>query len=226
MELKTAERSGSRQRFWGNQHADHPTTVYRLVSCHLAGRERRRRAAQTVAIDTDDIGGTVNGPAGPEAGVWVIAETDDFDTRYAKIVVTDDQGRYVVPDLAAGELSGLGARLRPRRLGEGRWPPRANVESRRERGAVAGRGAVVYPAAYWYSMMKVPQPQRGRARCRAASTNTSRRSRTCRASAAIRSASSRRARCRRSSASYRAITTRGCGAFSRAKRASRCSRPR
>src|SRR5688500_3238900 len=56
-------------------------------------------AAQAPAVDNDDIGGTVNGPAGPEAGVWVIAETEDFATRYAKIVVTDEQGRYVVPDL-------------------------------------------------------------------------------------------------------------------------------
>src|SRR5262249_54934218 len=57
--------------------------------------------AQTtaVAIDNDDIGGVVTGANGPEAGVWVIAETNDLPTRYAKIVVTDDQGRYVVPDL-------------------------------------------------------------------------------------------------------------------------------
>ena len=41
----------------------------------------------------------VNGPNGPEAGVWVIAETTDLPTRFAKMVVTDDQGRYVVPDL-------------------------------------------------------------------------------------------------------------------------------
>src|SRR5262245_56548987 len=57
--------------------------------------------AQTpaVAIDADDIGGVVTGPNGPEAGVWVIAETNDLPTKYAKIVVTDDQGRYVLPDL-------------------------------------------------------------------------------------------------------------------------------
>src|SRR5229473_6490817 len=56
--------------------------------------------AQTaVTIDADDIGGVVTGPHGPEAGVWVIAETRDLPTRYAKMVVTDDQGRYVVPDL-------------------------------------------------------------------------------------------------------------------------------
>ena len=31
--------------------------------------------------------------------MWVIAETTDLPDRYAKMVVTDDQGRYVVPDL-------------------------------------------------------------------------------------------------------------------------------
>src|SRR3954471_10251788 len=55
--------------------------------------------AATVAIDNDDIGGVVRGPNGPEAGVWVIAETHDLGVRYIKSVVTDDQGRYVVPDL-------------------------------------------------------------------------------------------------------------------------------
>ena len=57
------------------------------------------QAQTAVAIDQDDIGGVVTGPKGPEAGVWVIAETRDLPTRYAKMVVTDDQGRYVVPDL-------------------------------------------------------------------------------------------------------------------------------
>src|SRR5205809_5472450 len=56
-------------------------------------------AQTTVAIDNDDIGGVVTGPNGPEAGGWVIAETHDLGVRYIKIVVTDDQGRYVVPDL-------------------------------------------------------------------------------------------------------------------------------
>ena len=60
-------------------------------------------AQNTVAIDSDDIGGVVTGQNGPEAGVWVIAETTDLPTRYAKMVVTDDQGRYVVPDLPKGK---------------------------------------------------------------------------------------------------------------------------
>src|SRR5262245_50047087 len=52
-----------------------------------------------VRIDSDDIGGVVTGTKGPEAGVWVIAETTDLPTKFAKIVVTDDQGRYLLPDL-------------------------------------------------------------------------------------------------------------------------------
>ena len=45
-------------------------------------------AAQgTVSLDADDIGGTVTGPKGPEAGVWVIAETTSLPTRFVRIVV-------------------------------------------------------------------------------------------------------------------------------------------
>ena len=51
------------------------------------------------SIGSTDIGGVVTGPKGPEAGVWVIAETTDLPTRMSKTVVTDDQGRYVIPDL-------------------------------------------------------------------------------------------------------------------------------
>src|SRR5207245_295302 len=54
-----------------------------------------------VQIDSDDIGGVVASKNGPEAGVWVIAETAELGTRFAKIAVTDDRGRYVIPDLPA-----------------------------------------------------------------------------------------------------------------------------
>src|SRR6267142_4841751 len=56
-------------------------------------------AQQTVTVGATDIGGTVVSAAGPEAGAWVIAETTDLPTKFARIVVTDDQGRYLVPDL-------------------------------------------------------------------------------------------------------------------------------
>src|SRR3954462_11968208 len=57
------------------------------------------RSAVGVQVGPNDIGGVVTGPNGPEAGVWVIAETNDLPTKFVRIVVTDDQGRYLIPDL-------------------------------------------------------------------------------------------------------------------------------
>src|SRR5687767_15936845 len=65
----------------------------------------RQRPAATVALDPDDIGGVVTSTKGPEAGVWVIAETTDLPTKYAKMVVTDERGRYVVPGLPKATYS-------------------------------------------------------------------------------------------------------------------------
>src|SRR6185436_17857907 len=65
-------------------------------------------AAQTgsgINIGDSDLGGVVTSSAGPEAGVWVIAETAGLPTRYAKIVVTDDHGRYVIPSLPKATYS-------------------------------------------------------------------------------------------------------------------------
>src|SRR5947207_15743325 len=56
-------------------------------------------AATQIKIDADDIGGVVTGAKGPEAGVWVIGETRDLPTKYVKIVATDDQRRFVLPDM-------------------------------------------------------------------------------------------------------------------------------
>jgi len=47
-------------------------------------------SAERIQLDDDDIGGVVTGRSGPEAGVWVIAETDAFDSFFARIVVTDE----------------------------------------------------------------------------------------------------------------------------------------
>src|SRR6476646_5958784 len=70
-----------------------------------AGPRAQSAPATAVAIDADDIGGVVAGPNGPEAGVWVIAETRDLPVRYIKIVATDDRGRYVIPDLPRARYS-------------------------------------------------------------------------------------------------------------------------
>ena len=65
----------------------------------LLHRDTGLRANAVVSVDKDDIGGVVTSSKGPEAGVWVIAETTDLPTKYVKIVVTDDQGRYLIPEL-------------------------------------------------------------------------------------------------------------------------------
>ena len=41
------------------------------------------RVVTAQMIDGDDIGGVVTGQTGPEAGVWVIAETTELGTRFA-----------------------------------------------------------------------------------------------------------------------------------------------
>ena len=74
-------------------------SVALAIAAVSASVSRAEQAAAEVAIDPDDIGGVVTGPKGPEAGVWVIAETRDLPVRYIKSVVTDDRGRFVVPDL-------------------------------------------------------------------------------------------------------------------------------
>src|SRR5947209_7354653 len=70
-----------------------------LIAIAIPPAGAQQPAAPSVAIDSDDIGGVVRGPGGPEAGVWVIAETRELPVRFIRIVVTDDQGRYVIPDL-------------------------------------------------------------------------------------------------------------------------------
>src|SRR5205814_715499 len=56
------------------------------------------RAAQAPGVP-DYITGVVQSSQGPEAGVWVIAETSDLPTGFIKIVVTDDRGRFALPQL-------------------------------------------------------------------------------------------------------------------------------
>jgi hypothetical protein len=110
----------------------------------------------TVSIDQDDIGGVVTSSKGPEAGVWVIAETMDLPTRYAKMVVTDDRGRYVVPDLPKASyqlwVRGYGLVDSPKvRATPGKVVNLKAVVAPNEAAA-----AHYYPAIYWYSMMKIP----------------------------------------------------------------------
>jgi len=110
-----------------------------------------------IAIDSDDIAGVVTSPNGPEAGVWVIAETDDFETRYNKIVVTDDEGRYLLPDLPEASyrlwVRGYGL-LDSAKVNAGRG---TIVDLDTEIASDSQTAAEIYPAAYWYAMMKLPE---------------------------------------------------------------------
>ena len=59
----------------------------------------------TGSAGANDIAGVVTSANGPEAGVWVIAETTDLPTKFAKLVVTDDRGRFLIPDLPKANYS-------------------------------------------------------------------------------------------------------------------------
>src|ERR1041385_2262709 len=65
-----------------------------LVGMAVVAIGAQQQAGNAVAIDNDDIGGLVTSTKGPEAGVWVIAETRELPTRFARIVVPDHRGRY------------------------------------------------------------------------------------------------------------------------------------
>jgi hypothetical protein len=126
------------------------------VAGFLLANPARLEAQTRVAIDNDDIGGVVTGPHGPEAGVWVIAETRDLPTRYAKMVVTDDQGRYVVPDLPKAKyqvwVRGYGLIDSPKVDGiPGQQLNLTAVPAPNDAAA-----AQYYPAIYWFAMLKIP----------------------------------------------------------------------
>jgi hypothetical protein len=103
-----------------------------------------------------DISGTVTGPKGAEAGVWVIAETRELPTRYAKIVVTDDRGRYVIPELPTANydvwVRGYGLVDSPKKRGR----PGTTMNHTAVVAPNAKAAAEYYPAGYWYSLLKVP----------------------------------------------------------------------
>jgi hypothetical protein len=111
-----------------------------------------------VEIDPDDIGGVVRGPNGPEAGVWVIAETTDLPTKYAKMVVTDEVGRYLLPDLPQATYSiwvrGYGLVDSPQE----RSAPGRTLDLTAVVAPDAKAAAQYYPALYWYSMLRIPGP--------------------------------------------------------------------
>jgi len=127
------------------------TILYLVVS---AGAQQG--AAEAVRIDNDDLGGVVTGPKGPEAGVWVIAETNSLPTKYSKTVVTDDRGRYLLPDLPAANyvlwVRGYGLVDSPKvKTAPGKILYLTAVAAPNARAA-----AEYYPAGYWFSLIQAP----------------------------------------------------------------------
>src|SRR5207302_528707 len=128
------------------------TTTCLLAVC-LAGRPL---AAQVVPIGANDISGVVTGPNGPESGVWVIAETHDLPTKFVRIVVTDERGRYLIPDLPKATYAvwarGYGLVDSPKaQAAPGRVLNLTAVAAPNSRVA-----AQYYPAGYWFSLLRVP----------------------------------------------------------------------
>ena len=108
-------------------------------------------------VKNDEISGVVKSANGPEAGVWVIAETTDLPTRYSKEVVTDDRGRYLIPDLPAATYSvwarGYGLVDSPKV----QTKPGKQVDLAPTVAPDKKTAARYYPANYWYAMMTIPE---------------------------------------------------------------------
>ena len=110
-----------------------------------------------IELDADDIGGIVTSTQGPEAGVWVIAETTDLPTRFIRIVATDDEGRYVLPDLPEATYQVF---VRGYGLSDSARVPATPGQALNLDAVVAPdarAAAAVYPAAWWLSMMELPE---------------------------------------------------------------------
>ena len=120
--------------------------------------------AAVVRIDNDDVDGVITSANGPEAGVWVIAETSDLPTKFAKIVVTDDQKRYVLPDLPKANYSiwvrGYGLVDSPKV----KTVPGKILNLKAVVAPNAAAEAEYYPAIYWLISLACPDRTR---RCHA-----------------------------------------------------------
>src|SRR5215469_11093867 len=130
-----------------------------LIGFFAARSVRVAGQGQTVAapaIDNDDIGGVVTGAQGPEAGVWVIAETRNLPTRLIKSVVTDDRGRFLLPDLPKAEydvwVRGYGLVDSPKTKAS----PGKIVNIKAVAAPDKKAAAQYYPAQYWFALMQVP----------------------------------------------------------------------
>src|SRR5213593_4616111 len=126
------------------------------VGVALLGALTLAAARTNMQAGENDITGVVTGPNGPEAGVWVIAETTELPTKFVRIVVTDDRGRYLIPGLPTATydvwVRGYGL------VDSERQPdkPGRRLDLKAEVAPDARRAAQVYPAAWWLSTLTLP----------------------------------------------------------------------
>jgi hypothetical protein len=127
-----------------------------LLTAPSARLSAQQSTDPAIRIGNNDLGGVVTGPNGLEAGVWVIAETTDLPTEFAKIVVTDDRGRYVMPDLPKANyhvwVRGYGLVDSPKV----QTAPGKILDLQAVVAPNSAAAAEYYPAIYWYSMLKIP----------------------------------------------------------------------
>jgi hypothetical protein len=132
------------------------TSAALVVATVVTGVAARQGGSTSVDIDSDDIGGVVTSQKGPEAGVWVVALTRDLPTKYIKIVVTDDRGRYVLPDLPKGSyeiwVRGYGLVDSP----HVQSTPGSRLNLQAVVAPTAKAAAEYYPANYWYALLEPP----------------------------------------------------------------------
>ncbi|HEY1241831.1 MAG TPA: carboxypeptidase-like regulatory domain-containing protein [Bryobacteraceae bacterium] len=131
-------------------------TIGMVLTTVLAVTLASQPKSETVRVGSSDVGGVVTGAKGPEAGVWVIAETTGLPTKFVRIVVTDDQGRYLVPDLPKATFNvwvrGYGLVDSPKVTAT----PGQTVNLKAVAAADKKSAAEYYPAQYWFSLMQMP----------------------------------------------------------------------
>lgn len=137
--------------------------VFLLAACsgdnaeQQATQQTMPAASNSTTSETNNaIEGVVTSANGPEAGVWVIAETNDLGTRFARTVVTDEAGRYVVPDLPDASydvwVRGYGL-VDSAKVSA---TPGSTLDLDAVIAPDAAAAAEFYPAGYWYSLLEVP----------------------------------------------------------------------
>jgi hypothetical protein len=133
------------------------STSYLGVAALIAATALGADNVQAQKPGSADIGGVVSGPKGPEAGVWVIAETTDLATKFAKVVVTDDKGRFLIPELPKAKYS---VWVRGYGLVDSRKTaasPGATLNLKAVPAPSEKAAAEYYPGMYWYSLLKIPE---------------------------------------------------------------------